>query len=91
MKIPSKQAIVEIASISGSQDILYSYGSVHAYGPIWAAARRWNLIVSFANSEQFIIIVLLIRPFPEEIYTKSLLSLLVIQGHPSELIKSIKL
>ena len=25
MKIPSKQAIVEIASMSGDQDILYSY------------------------------------------------------------------
>ena len=47
-------------------------------GGIWAAARRGNLIVSFANSEQFIIIVLLIRPFPEKIDTKSLLSLLVI-------------
>ena len=31
---------------------------------IWAAKKRWNLIVSYVNSEQFTIIRLQIRPFP---------------------------
>ena len=35
-------------------------------------------MVSYVNSEQFIIIRLLIRPFPEKMNTKSLLSVLVI-------------
>ena len=43
-----------------------------------AAERRWNLIVSFVNSEQFTVIGLLIGPFPEKINTKSLLFVLVI-------------
>ena len=45
---------------------------------IWAAERRWNLSVSYVNSAQFSIIGLLIRPFPEKIDTKSLISILVI-------------
>ena len=37
-----------------------------------AAERRWNLIVSFVNSEQFTFIGLLIRAFPAKMNTKSL-------------------
>ena len=45
---------------------------------IWADERRQNFIVRYVNSEQFTIIGLLIRPFPEKTNTKSLFSMLVI-------------
>ena len=63
MKIPSKQAIVEIASISRSQDILYSYVVIENDHTVDASFWPvFNLISHFQNKKIFITDQLMDKP-----------------------------